>query len=74
MATSSVLSMYGEHGFDLVEGERNGVPVLVWMCICGARGKGTGSMRQAVTGWRKHAGVPATPSKPRQQLRTSPDW
>lgn len=49
----------GEHGGEIFEGERNGYYVLVWKCVCGAKGKGSATMLQAVNGLRKHCGVPA---------------
>lgn len=70
----SLASMYGEHAAEIVEGERNGVPVLVWECICGAKGKGSGSMRQATNGWRKHVGLPQLPSKPRPRGADVQRW
>lgn len=66
--------MYEEHAAEIVEGERNGVPVLVWECICGAKGKGAGSPRQATNGWRKHARLPLQSAKPRPRSADVQQW
>jgi hypothetical protein len=47
-----------EHGGEIVEGERNGVYVLIWECVCGAKGKGSATQLQAINGLRNHCGYP----------------
>jgi len=65
----TVVSMYNGHGGEIGEGERNGYPVWVWQCHCGAKGKGSPDYRAAVNGLRKHCGLPAMPAKRAQVSR-----